>query len=102
MQRLVLAFTLLTIGGSRTVWSGATLPMDLGPFGVPGCALNVSPDLLLPLVNTGGSARFSFHIPNTTSLVGVRVLMQGIVNDPRANAMGLVTSPGAMIQVGVR
>lgn len=89
------------LGAGRT-WLGARLPVDLAPFGAPGCALAVSMDVLLPLVGgTGGYASWpAVAVPPRPILAGQTFYDQGVFVDTRANRLGLVTSWSSQWTVG--
>lgn len=78
---------LLILGASR-------LNVDLTAAGATACSLYATPTLLLPAAATGGVAKFQIPIPGDPKLVGVRFYNQGIVLDPKANALGLATTNG--------
>ncbi|MCI0585607.1 MAG: VCBS repeat-containing protein [Planctomycetes bacterium] len=86
----------LAAGASSSSWAGIPLPLDLGPFGMPGCSLLVSADVLLP-ATTGGSGPldgrtfFPAPIPVAPSLAGSTIYLQWYVVDP-----GPAPVPGAM------
>jgi hypothetical protein len=84
----------------RTI--GATpLPLDLAPFGMPGCTLYQDLSVLaLPCQLAGTTASQSLSIPNTTSLAGLRLYLQGWVPAAGANAAGLLTSNGLELTLG--
>ena len=57
----------LLLGISNTNWMGISLPLDLTPFGVPGCFLLVSPDATINLTaDTSGLASFTSVVPVNT------------------------------------
>jgi hypothetical protein len=69
----------LYLGISKTNWGGVPLPFDLGPFGVPGCSLNVSPEFAV--LGRGGTARFT--VPIDPAAVGVHGYFQWVLlGDP--------------------
>ncbi len=93
----------LYFGASNTQAGPLPLPAPLGRIGMPGCALNVSSDLLAPLANQGGYAVLpAVSIPNQPFLIGARFYNQAIVLDPVANARGAVMSDAAEGLVGAR
>src|SRR5262245_26104932 len=86
----------LAVGSSSTSWAGIPLPLDLGPLGVPGCSLLVSPDLVLSASTVGsgpldGRAFLALPIPPAPSLAGSTIFLQWYVVDP-----GPALVPGAM------
>jgi hypothetical protein len=78
------------------------LPVDLTPFGAPGCAARVSVDLAFPLSNNAGAATWSFPIPAWSSLVGSHFYQQALVLDPGANLLQLTTSNAGDGTIGTR
>jgi len=73
-------------------------PQSLGGLGMPGCVLDPSPDVMVLLQQSGGTAVFPWVLPNTSALNGIQVHAQGFVGDPAANAAGaLVSNEGTML-----
>ena len=67
--------------------SALTPPLNLSPFGLPGCKLRVEPDLLIPAVTTGsgtadGRALVPFPIPADPALAGAVAYFQWFVAGP--------------------
>lgn len=57
--------------------STANVPLSLLlPQGMPGCVLQVAPDLLWAVAASGGSAPIALPLPNETSLVGLQLHQQ--------------------------
>src|SRR5262245_7503242 len=74
----------LVLGVSNTVWvaTGIPLPIDLAPFGLPGCPLLVSLDFLFFGATTAdGIASVPMPVPAIPSLVGASVYFQGRIFD---------------------
>jgi hypothetical protein len=75
----------LIVGLSNTEWNGRSLPLDLGPLGLPGCSLWVAP-LALAAAETQrvrareGVAQVSFPIPAEAALVGESIYLQWAVD----------------------
>jgi hypothetical protein len=90
------------VGASNSQWGASRLPLDLSPIGMPGCTLLASPDLVLPVVNTGGSATLALRICDCPVLVGQSVFQQAFVGDAAANALGLIASNGGDARIGAR
>ncbi len=90
----------IVVGLSATKWGATSLPLDLGIIGMGGCKLCISLDVILPLVNTAGKARWSVAVPNDTMLLGVNYYNQAFVTDPKANALGATLSNAAQGTVG--
>ena len=85
----------LIVGASNTLWAGASLPLDLTPFGAPGCTLLTGLNLLLPAAtDASGNAALTLPIPNNPALIGLQVFFQWQVFDPSQNALGVVFSDG--------
>ncbi|MCI0588394.1 MAG: integrin alpha [Planctomycetes bacterium] len=74
----------LVLGVSDTVWvaTGIPLPIDLAPFGLPGCPLLVSIDFLfLDATTADGIASVPMPVPAVPALAGASVYFQGRVFD---------------------
>jgi hypothetical protein len=83
------------LGLSNAVWNGLPLPYDLEPFGVPGCALNVSLDVLLYL---GPPGSVPFVIPSEPALAGQVVHFQTLLfGDPGGRLV--VTTQGLTLTI---
>ncbi len=93
-------FAFMAVGLSRTQWALGSLPTLLTGFGMPGCRLYTSADLLVVIPATAGVATWSFPVPLQPSLVGEAFYLQGVTFDPAANPMGLATSNAATLVVG--
>lgn len=94
-------FGILAIGLSGTMSAFGPLPFDLTMLGAPGCQLRVRPDVmqLLP-VNFSGAMTWAFGVPNSITLIGLPFYTQGLLLDPPANALGIVTSDANQLIVG--
>lgn len=90
----------LLLGASATAWSGGALPSDLAAIGMAGCALRVSPDVVLDAVAAGGRASFALNIPPATALLGVQLFAQGFALAPGSNVLGVSGSAGAQLVLG--
>ena len=90
-------FGLLLIGFSNSSWQGNSLPLDLGPHGLPGCFLLTSPDLNQFLASGLGQAGFSFTVPASPSLIATSTYFQYLVTDP-----GVAASVPAVLSSGWR
>jgi len=86
---------LLFTGSSRTRWGSLKLPLDLTIAGMPGCFLNTSAELVMPV-----QAPVQYSLPNDRGLVGLRYFHQIAAIDAAANAVGLVLSAGVELQLG--
>jgi len=94
------AAVLLSFGLSRTQWNAFTLPLPLSGIGMPGCTLYASLDASLLLASSGGTATWTFHIPNNQGLVGLQFYNQAFVVDPPANSVGIATTNAAEARIG--
>ncbi len=92
-------FTTMWIGFSHTAWLGHNLPYDLALFGMPGCTLFVSSDLVTLLLNWHGTAMWQMGIPNAPQIIGLSFYMQAGVID-RVNALGMVVTNAAAVSIG--
>lgn len=93
--------TFLMIGFSKTASPFGPLPVDLGAYGAPGCFGRVSPDGVLLLLGSGGTAVWNLAIPNSPGLQCVRFFTQGMSLDPGLNALGLAASDAAAMIIGL-
>lgn len=85
----------LWFGHSRDQLRGTPLPLDLAPFGAPGCQALVSPLLLLGTsADAGGTASIQFQVPNDAQLADMRFFTQWFVRAASANTLGWLTSAG--------
>ncbi len=82
--------TFLIIGFSRTTWSGARLPLDLGFLGAPGCDLLASFDFSLSAGNANVNVKLP--VPNQSQLVGIKFYLQSYGTLSGANAANLIVS----------
>ncbi|MCB9883200.1 MAG: hypothetical protein H6834_15535 [Planctomycetes bacterium] len=88
-------------GLSDTFLGPILLPIDLTPFGAPGCSAYTSQEMLLgPFPSTAGSGGFSAMIPNQAVLVGGTLYTQGWQVIPGANALNVVSSNYVTITIG--
>lgn len=99
------ALLALFVGARADSWSGIPLPIDLAPWGAPGCFIHVSLDMMWPrsmsYMGTGGyEAMFAVDLPNDPRLVGRNLYFQGVRFGTPNNALGIATSQGYEGQVG--
>jgi len=83
------AISVISIGFSNTVWAGIPLPLDLGPFGSPGCFFHNSQDVNVSATSTpinmpiGTSAGFTFFaqavVVETTLTIAVSPSVEFVV-----------------------
>lgn len=89
------------VGLSDVLWRGLPLPVDLGPFGAPGCPVVASWDLpLVMLTSSVGSMQAALMVPTDPGLVGLSLYLQAAILDVPANAFGVTVSNGVRIVVG--
>lgn len=89
------------VGASKSNWMGIPLPLDLRPFGMPGCNLLASMDILANLTVSGSKATWSFQIPNNPNLAGSLFYLQGLVFEPGANTAGAIVSNAGAGKIGL-
>ncbi|HLQ37781.1 MAG TPA: hypothetical protein VK348_08270, partial [Planctomycetota bacterium] len=88
---MVLGFTSFAPGG-----------IDLGPLGAPTCfQWNSQGAVFLFFVTGNPTHTFGISIPSTTSLGGVHVFSQAATLTPGANALGVLTSNGGDMGLGI-
>ena len=87
---------ILLIGVSNGLFLGLPLPLNLTPFGFPGCFLNTSINLQLPFATDGaGTASFNFVVPG----LGANPFVQALLLDSGPTTLGSLTQ-GLDIRVG--
>ena len=101
IDNLPLSAAIMLTGFSRTTSAFGPLPLDLTPFGAPGCVGRVSPDATLFVFGAGNTANWGFTVPNDPSLSGLPMYNQAIAVDPGFNALGGVTSDAAALIIGL-
>lgn len=88
---------LFFFGISNTTWSGIPLPLSLAIVGMPNCSLNVSGEIIVPLLTIGGGqgggiSSVTFVIPSNPFLIGVSVFAQWFVmNTAGSGTLGAMT-----------
>jgi len=87
----------LLAGFSNTQSSLGPLPIDLAPLAMPGCALRVSQDFVVPF---GNQHRAGVPIPSDPLLTGLTFHVQALVVDLAANTRGAIVSDAATAVVG--
>ncbi|MFK7740028.1 MAG: hypothetical protein AB8H80_06855 [Planctomycetota bacterium] len=80
----------------------APLGIDLTSLGAPSCSLLVDPFLVLPMQAAGSGVGLDVPLGAAAALVGLPFYGQAMALDSSANALGLVSSQGVEIVVGVR
>jgi hypothetical protein len=81
--------------------NSAPYPLDVGPFGLPGCFLRVSMEFDYLLLGGGGTAVHSLALPLDNTLLGLILHQQAFVLDPPLNAFGGALSDAATLQIGI-
>jgi hypothetical protein len=91
----------LIIGTSNTAWNAIPLPLDMGPFGAPGCRLLTNPLVQIAGVNSlSGTQTRVLQLPLDPGLIGGQFHAQYLTVDAAANALKVVFTRGATTQVG--
>ena len=91
----------LFVTGLSNVISGATpLPMDLQPFGMPGCQLLVSADRWAAATPASGIASAQVSVPFNPLITHFVVHHQVFTLDPAANLTGVVVSNAVSATIG--
>jgi hypothetical protein len=91
----------LVLGLSDQNWNGVLLPLDLGPFGAPGCSNYVAHALVIGAPQpVNGRATVPFTIPSAPHLFGGTAYTQFFHLDFAANALHLVTSDYLKLTIG--
>ena len=91
---------IMAFGASRTKFGLITLPLNLSGFGMPGCFLYQSTELLVPYAVKNGSGQFSLPIPLSVQLIAATVFAQALIIAPSANNAGILSSNGGAILIG--
>jgi hypothetical protein len=76
-------------------------PLPLDFLGAPGCFQHVPADATVFLLAGAASAPYGLSIPNAVAYLGLPIHTQGAVFDPAANPLGLVTTNGLRVTVGL-
>lgn len=93
---------ILAIGGSKTTWATIPLPLKLDAFGLKGCSILASQDILVATTaQTTGSARIAIPMPNDPKLAGITVYGQWMVVDTQlSQKLPFTFSNGIEVKVG--
>ncbi len=91
----------LLLFGTSNVFSTTfgPLPLDLGPFGAPGCFGRVSDDALQLFAFGFNGVPFPLAIPNDLAFFGLQLHTQAIVFE-NVNPLGLTVSDAATMVIG--
>jgi PKD repeat protein len=100
LTNLPLGAAIYILGFSRTTSAFGPLPLDLAPFGAPGCLAMVRPDANLLIAGPGTSASFNLTLPNNPGLLCTTFFAQGLALGA-ANPLGAVTSDAAAGIIGL-
>jgi hypothetical protein len=87
-------------GLSTTAWALGALPAQLAPFGLTGCTLYVSPDVLTFLPAVAGRSSMTVQVPTNAALVGLAFHQQGLALEPGVNPAGAIVSNAISMVVG--
>ncbi len=93
-------FGWMILGVSSSQAGPFPLPLDLGPLGMPGCKLYVSPDLTVYSFSTPAKNEWETRVPMNPVLLGSSLYLQYLSRDPGANPRGLVLSGAAKVTLG--
>ena len=101
LDRRALLATAAALGLSDTLWRGLQLPLDLSPFGAPGCSIHTSHETILgPVRFTSGMASYDLPIPNDPTFVGGAAHLQGYHLSPGANPLSLALTDYISVVIG--
>lgn len=87
-------------GASDRSWQGMNLPADLTPFGMPGCQLLASAEVMVDVSTQLGATRVTAQVPAEPVLLRARIFHQCLSIDETANALGIVVSNGGITTIG--
>jgi hypothetical protein len=94
------SLALFWFGGSRTFAPPFALPLDIGPFGAPGCTLWASLDYTyFGLVDAGGNYTVALPVPSDPALAFQTAFSQSGVFAPSANAFGMVLTRALALRI---
>ena len=85
---------------SQIYFSAGQLPIDMAPWGMPGCPLQTSADGVLPCTTAGGNVQFQLAVPNTAALFGVAIYLQAFSYRQGLNQQQIGVSNGLQVLVG--
>lgn len=90
----------IVVGWSHLQAGAYQLPLDLTPYGMPGCHARVATDLIVPVTGQNQAATLVMPVPQNHALLGITLYQQGFALDPTANAAGLTAGNAVRITVG--
>jgi hypothetical protein len=92
---------LVVIGLSDQVGPGGMpLPLDLAPFGAPGCRLLTSVELSFFLItDPAGNGGVSFGLPNNPVYADLPLFFQAVMLDGVSNPLGLSATRGIAVDI---
>lgn len=90
----------LATGFSDQAYGSTPLPIDLSGYGMPGCNLQVAPEVPLLGVGPSGAVTFTLPIPNVPGLLGVTFWQQALSLAIGANAADLLATDSVRGTVG--
>lgn len=95
-------FAFIAVGWSNTQAGPFLLPVPLDGYGMTGCFMRQSSEAIgEPTTSTGpGTASYSLSVPFLSSLLGLRIYLQGWAVAPGMNPAGIIVSNGLDWQVG--
>lgn len=95
-------FLSLGDAGWGSKWGPLSMPIDLTPFGAPGCTWDVRPLVSFPLIVDGSGLGIAtgIQIPNDPRLSNLNLYTQGAYTYPGANALGLLFLPSLAWRLG--
>ena len=93
-------FGWMVIGASASQAGPVPLPLDLGPLGMPGCKLFVSPDFMVYSFSNPVKNEWEAKVPENPVLLGSSLYLQYLSRDPGANPRGLTLSDAAKVTLG--
>lgn len=92
-----------SVGGVQFVGGLTATPLDLAFFGMPTCALHISPIYLsLPFSTANSSATTPLPINGPMSILGAQLSIQAVTISPGVNSRGALASNAATLIVGNR
>lgn len=90
----------IIFGVSDSLWQSIVLPLDLTPFGAPGCSVYTSQELITGPFPSGTNVPIA--LPNQAYLIGATSYAQAWVIDPSTGApLPIVSSDKLTITIGM-